>query len=268
MRKIVPIILTTLILSLITIITESKTSSIVLICFLLVGCFYQLYREVKVLNKFIIAYMFNLKIDFFNKYIERPRIFIYLIFGTIMIISTYNYITLSFSSDIFKNIYLTIYLILYVISFFLIDLSWKNEFISKFIPYVQKIVLNANNKSFELNSYTEENLRKIYNNLLNFDFIELIDDSHDTFEDKLFADILLNGKIPENVIFKLNFDNVQTKYFWDLLKQNNMSFTLDDFLKIFCNKNRKATRKTIEPSFSKSSKEPKRKQDIDSCFIF
>lgn len=200
-----------------------------------------------------------------DKRIQKPRIIYYVIFSLLSIILflCFYFFRYEYSELNFSSIFIAFSLCMYFLYF-----TWSNDFEQKYTSSFKEVILKEENRVYKLTNYNKDQLKVLYINLIENNFIELIDDSLDFRAEDLFAEILFEKKAPENPVFKLNFDNVQTKYFWDLLKKNNMSFTLDEFLKIFCNKNKNATRKTIEPSFSKSTNEPKKKQDIDNCFIF
>ena len=122
-------------------------------------------------------------------------------------------------------------------------------------------------KSYEL-EWDKKELKLIYQNLVDKNFIELIDESSDEVDYILFSNILYNGRTPNSQAFNLNMDNIQTKYFYDLLEKNSQDFTLDDFLKIFKNKHKSRERGTIEASASTAKKRsgPKNKEDIESVF--
>lgn len=238
-------------------------------------------KEIKVLYKYFTHYMFNLRTDFFDKYIERPRLFVYLSIGTInlFILNYFIHIFLHTPDPAFtilpasiyfmyKYLLISVIFIVYVISVFILNFTWSSRFLESIVRPIQISILKSEKKDFELTGFNYNQFKVLYNNLHNLNFIEIIDDSFDFKVEELFAQILFKGKVPEVPKFKLNFDNVQTKYFWDKLKAKDESFTLDFFLKIFRNKNENSTRESVEASFSKSSKIPKRVKDIDECFKF
>ena len=53
-------------------------------------------KELKVIVKYSLAYMFNLKTDFFDKNIERPRLFTYIVFGALSVFIIIQYHHLRF----------------------------------------------------------------------------------------------------------------------------------------------------------------------------
>ena len=226
-----------------------------------------MYKQLRALWKYFTYYMFNIKINFFDKRIERPRLFVYLTIGTASLIMFRLFISLETAVFLNKNVFGSLLLITYWSFTYMLYFTWSTEFQEKFIIKIEKQLLKTDNKSYQL-EWTREDFKQLYNNLVDFDLIELIDENSTT-EDRLqFIQILTEGEIPTNPVFKLNMGNVQTKYFWDLLSENSKGFTLDIFLKIFKNKNEKATRSSIEVSFSKAGTRFNGKTKIDQCFSF
>ena len=248
--------------------TRSKYGYIGIISVLFGVSSYLIFKELRILWRFITAYMFNIRTDFFDKRIERPRLFVYMSFGTIALISLYHYLHIE-KSTFFNQYFTTTSLVLLnVVSNMLLTLTWRNNFKEQFITKIQQQIIKRDNRAFEFNEYCLNDLKILYNNLIDNDFIELIDPNTDVNDTDKFAEILFNGTLPEVPIFMLNMNNIQTKYLWDKLEANSTGFTLDKFLLIFKNKNSSATRGTIESSASNATSAPKRKEDIDNCFNF
>ncbi|WP_128758402.1 hypothetical protein [Leeuwenhoekiella aequorea] len=205
-------------------------------------------KELKVIVKYSLAYMFNLKTDFFDKNIERPRLFTYIVFGalSVFIIIQYHHLSKDLSiTRYFSTLFFQIFL---VCNFFLL-FTWLENFKKTFIPKAQKKKLARNAKLYEI-KWTREQLKLIYENLNDKNLIELINEDSDEIDYRLFINILNNGTIPETPAFKLNMNNIKTKYFFDQLKYNSDDFTLDMFLEIFDNINKKSTRNSIEVSYT------------------
>lgn len=227
-----------------------------------------LWKEIRVLWRFFTAYMFNLKTDFFDKKIERPRLFIYIIFGTVTCFSLYQYLHIDTSTFFQQYFTSTALLLLNTIGNAFLWLTWQKDFEQRFVIKIQNQILKRECKAYQLEAFSFDDLKTLYNNLIENDFIELIEPVTHVNDTDKFADILFNGKVPETPVFVLNMDNIQTKYFWDKLETQSTGFTLDKFMLIFKNKNLHATRKSIETSASKATNLPKRKEDIDNCFNF
>ncbi|MCS4238300.1 ABC-type multidrug transport system fused ATPase/permease subunit [Myroides gitamensis] len=248
--------------------TKSKYGYIGIISVLFGVSSYLIFKELRILWRFLTAYMFNLRTDFFDKRIERPRLFVYISFGTMAIISLYHYLHIQKITFFDQYFTTTSLVLLNVVSNMLLTLTWRDNFKETFITKIQQQIIKRNNKAFEFNEYCLNDLKTLYNNLIDNDFIELIDSNTDVNDTDKFAETLFNGTLPKAPIFMLNMDNIQTKYLWDRLVANSTGFTLDKFLLIFKNKNSNATRQSIETSFSNNKNFPKRKEDIDSCFNF
>src|SRR5690606_35845950 len=81
-KKILIVITCLLVLNMIIYLNNSilKVFFIVIIAFV---SGFLLFKEIKILYKYLTHYMFNLRTDFFDKYIERPRLFVYLTIGIV-----------------------------------------------------------------------------------------------------------------------------------------------------------------------------------------
>lgn len=99
------------------------------------------------------------------------------------------------------------------------------------------------------------------------DLIKNFNDENSIPNKELFINTLLDNKLPEYKIFKLELDNIQTKYIYDKIQANSKSLTLDKFLMIFGNKNPKATPNSITTSSNKSINEtPKNIEILKNLF--
>ncbi|MDR5590477.1 hypothetical protein [Christiangramia sp. SM2212] len=210
--------------------------------------------------------MFNLNSGFFDKKIERPRLFVYLIFGSFSILLLYLYYYVDKRNFLDFYIISTIFVLLHITLSCVLIFTWHQDFESKFITKIQKKISRKNNNSFSLQWNSPEELNLIYKNLDEKNFVEVIDENSENLDYIIFSEIIINGKLPESPLFKLNMDNRQTKLFFDLLSHNSEGFTLDKFLKIFKNKNKKATRESIESSYSNTDILPKRHNDLKDVF--
>lgn len=245
---------------------ESVFGIVILKIVLLMVSIYLIGREILVLWRFFTAYMFNVNDSNFNKKIERPRLFIYLTLGLISLLLLYLFITLDTSKIVNKHIISSLLLLGFLSCSYVLQFTWNKKFYENFVPKVTKQILSRSKKSFVINSFNTTSLKSHYDKLTTYDFIEIIDQEKEFEDSKIFSKTLNSGEIPPEPIFKLNMDNIQTKYYFDELSKNSNGFTLDVFLKIFKNKNDRSSRNSIEASYSHASSSPKRKDEIDKCF--
>lgn len=123
-----------------------------------------------------------------------------------------------------------------------------------------------NKYDFKIN-LTKEDLARTFDILLKNDIIKNIYDFDSIPDKEKFIDILISGKLPEERIFKLELDNIQTKFIYEKIKLNSKLFTLEKFLMIFGNKNPKATPNSITTSSNKSINEtPKNIEILKNLF--
>lgn len=263
---IVILILVALISTLINYTQSGYAYIVVMIVFFCVNTFF-LWKEIKVLWRFFTAYMFNIKTDFFDKKIEKPRLFIYLTFGTITLFSFYQYLHIDTSTFFQQYFVTTALLLLNTIGNTFLWLTWQKNFEQRFIIRIQKQILKRGNSSFQFKDKEIEYFKQLFNKLSEYNFIEVIDTRSNVTDIDCFSNTLYHGIVPEEQIFKLNMDNIQTKYLWDNLSSKSDGFTLDKFLSIFKNNNKGATRKSIETSASKATNPPKRQEDLDQCLL-
>ncbi|MCT3773132.1 hypothetical protein HZQ69_07445 [Elizabethkingia anophelis] len=148
----------------------------------------------------------------------------------------------------------------------------KNEKSS--IPVAKQEIQDIQKYDFKLN-YTKDELKQIYQKMIDNSFIESLVENHQMNDDDYFVDILYNGKLPERTVFKLNFDNIQTKVFWDYLQSRDIGekrefkLSLDKFSKIFQNNNGEIKVKSVFSSTSKAStRDAKKSEIIISLFDF
>ncbi|WP_454059247.1 hypothetical protein [Elizabethkingia ursingii] len=132
----------------------------------------------------------------------------------------------------------------------------------------KKIVIEEKN-DFKLN-FTKNELKQIYQRLIDNSFIEILVENKEMTDDDYFVHILFSGVLPPKPIFKLDFDHVQTKPFLIYLnsglgKRDKFRLTIEKFAKIFENKNGKILVGSYNTSTSKSN-EPKKIELINSLF--
>lgn len=186
--------------------------------------------------------------------------------GLISLLLLYLFITLDTSSIVNRHIISNLLILGFLSCSYVLQFTWSKKFYENFVPKITKQIWSRSTKSFVLNSFDTKFLKNHYDRLTAYDFIEIIDEEKEFEDSDIFSEILSSGQIPSEPIFKLNFDNIQTKYYFDELSRKSNGFTLDVFLQIFINKNMKANRNSIEASYSKAWSIPKKKKNIDDCF--
>lgn len=222
------------------------------------------FKEAVIILPFFISYMLNVQVQNFDKKIEKPRLLFYILFGLSAVISLVTFYYLE-NDNIFDQLASVAQILMFTISAYLLYFSWNNKFIVDLIPQMQKKFFTES-KYFQI-GWSEDQLKDIFNRLNENNFIEILSE-YDVLDYDFFKDNFLLGKIPDEQLFKLNMDHIQTKYFFDLFSSRSKGFTLDDFLCFFKNKNGIVIRPNIESSYSKSKKNPKQKDLLDQIIYF
>lgn len=228
-------------------------------------------RELKGLWNYFKYFMFNLeKTVKFKKRIERPRLFIYLTFGTLQIISFYQLLHIEDRDffDLDKIFFFHLFFIVYWLSATILFFTWTKNFIQNFIPETQKRMLETKKKKFYLKWNKKEEYRQLYDNLNDANFIIPLKTDAKSQDYTFFINSLSKGVISEEPLFKLEMDNVQTKLFYDLISDGSKGFPLKTFLKIFKNKNGSPKPSSIYASTSKNKSGAKKGNVIIECFDF
>ncbi|MDM1328658.1 hypothetical protein [Myroides odoratimimus] len=210
----------------------------------------------------------NTKTKFLDDKTQRFRVFFYAFFSPLALVLLFLFVQVQISHDWFEPLYTSLLFIVFLYCMWFLNFTWSDRFQEHFFSKTLNDISKEKNKTFKITNYNIKDLKNLYNNLINQDFIEIIDSTTDINDTEMFAETLFNGKLPESPIFQLSMDNIQTKYFWDKLSVKSENFTLDIFLQIFKNNNSNTTRKSIEVSASKAQNSPKRKKEIDQCFFF
>lgn len=221
-----------------------------------------LYKEFRRIFPYFVSYMLNTKSENFDKRVEKPRLLFYLIFGSLSLIS----FLLFYFTDVFSKsaiINSVIFFLLFAFSCWMLYYTWTPGFSEYLIPKVQKNFVKKD-KDFEI-GLSKNHLANIFDGLYEHNLIEIIRD-YDELDKYFFANILLNGKIPDQTCFKLLMDHRQTYLIWKLLSEKSTGFTLGDFLLIFENNNGKTTRDKVESSFHNNKVDPKKKDIIINIF--
>lgn len=210
----------------------------------------------------------NTKTKFLDDKTQRFRVFFYAFFSPLALVLLFLFVQVQIFYDWFEPLYTSLLFIAFLYCIWFLNFTWSDRFQEHFFSKTLNNISKEKNKTFKITNYSIKDLKNLYNNLINQDFIEIIDSTTGINDTEMFAETLFNGKLPESPIFQLSMDNIQTKYFWDKLSVKSENFTLDIFLLIFKNNNPNTTRKSIEVSASKAQNSPKRKKEIDQCFFF
>ena len=135
-----------------------------------------------------------------------------------------------------------------------------------------EVLAEKKNKDFEL-GFSEAELNSLYENLIDELLIEELSEDANMDGNQKFVQTLYSGQLPLTPMFKLNFDNPQTKLFIKFLNsrntlvKNSQKLTFRKFLDIFQNNNGTPTPASLSTSSSKSTSEPKNKGMIEKLFI-
>lgn len=225
-------------------------------------------RIVRLYIKNFIYFMFNSRNKSYDKMVERPRLAVHITFLPIILSSillfadSYSKINESYNTEFFKQVLL---LFLFLISSRILILSWSESFKTKIIPEIET-KLEVINYDFKIN-LSKAVLEKTFDILKENDLIKNINDFDAIPDKEKFIDILISGKLPQERIFKLELDNIQTKYLYEKIKVNSKSLTLGKFLMIFGNKNENVKSRTISSSKSNSKNEtPKNIEILNQLF--
>lgn len=163
-------------------------------------------------------------------------------------------------------LYMTILILLTVSMYLIYRIGSKERAKNGVSSNIKNDSINKSIQDFE-NKYTVLELEKIFDKLVEYDFIEVIKDNESIMDKNLFVKTLSEGILPKEPIFKLHMDNIQTKDFQKLLKRKLAKLTMPKFLKIFIIKNETATPASISSSKSKNLNGAKKKELIESIFL-
>lgn len=151
------------------------------------------------------------------------------------------------------------------ITFLSYALIYKNKKITQ-VKLRDNITASEVTNDFKIN-LKKEDLSRTFDILLKNDIIKNINDLNAIPDKQKFIEIFKSGKLPGERIFKLELDNIQTKFIYEKIKPNSKSLTLDKFLMIFGNKNPKATPNSITTSSCKTTNEtPKNFEILKNLF--
>ncbi|MDV3753486.1 hypothetical protein CMU20_00480 [Elizabethkingia anophelis] len=172
-----------------------------------------------------VMFMFNIKLNDYNKYIEKPRLCIYIIFFPILFLFTNLLKTINASdSFIIQLIQFLIYNSFIFLCCLFLGFTWTEKFISKFIPDVEETL----QKVYGYKSLAEEKKHKIFEKFRQFEIID------DDIELDNFCSIFLNLPL------KVNLNYSQLYYFHYLYKAKiDTKMDLRKFIEYFLQKNAK-----------------------------
>lgn len=234
-----------------------------------------------------VYYMFNSVYREYNKTIEKPRLLFHLIVMPFMLysfvlfaqefliynsINKHNYFYGDYLSKIVelriveaKIIESSIYLTGFTLSLLVLFFTRTKSFENYVIPKIEKKLNDYNCIDF-VNNYKKSELEKIFENLIDENFISIIIEDENILDKDLFVEIISNEKLPESPIFRINMDNIQTQLFYSLFSEKIEKITLEKFLKIFENKNKNTNAQSIRASASNAKNSPKESDVIKSLF--
>lgn len=220
----------------------------------------------------IFKYYYPLIIQYFQnkKIIWNPNYdrIIAASFIAFLCLSTYlSRLLLTSSQELYLAIlYMTILILLTILIYLLQRTGSEERTKSCLFSSIKSEPLNNCIKDFE-NKYTLPKLEKIFDKLVEYDFIEVLKNNESMIDKNLFVKTLSEGILPKEPIFKLHMDNIQTKEFQKLFKEKSPKLTMSKFLKIFIIKSETATPASISSSKSKNLNGAKKKELIELIFL-
>lgn len=223
----------------------------------------------------IFKYYFPLAIEFFkNKKISWNSNYDRIIlaaFTVFFYLSFYFSQLLLNSSDeyYFIILYLIILTFMTVLIFLIHKIRVSERIKNSSIPLIKNHIKKNILKDFE-SSYSKIELENIFARLINNEYIDIINKDGDVLDKDLFVITLSEGTLPKVPIFKLNMNNIQYNNFHSLFTEKTNNLSVDKFLKIFINKNRKTSAGSISASVSKANKkntEKKLKEMKQKIFV-
>tara|TARA_R110002020_G_scaffold42212_10_gene123976 strand:+ start:1878 stop:2714 length:837 start_codon:yes stop_codon:yes gene_type:complete len=225
--------------------------------------------ELRVIWSYFSHFMFNLeRLVQFDKHIERPRLFFYLTFGFLNIFSFYNILNPGekYYFEGGRVFLLRLLFVAFWLSTSLLIFTWTKTFTKKFIPEIQKKLLKADKKRFQPKWENKENYRKLYDNLIDANLITSLKNDPVIQDYDFFTNSLFDKKIPEQALFKIEMDNIESRLFFDLILEGSKGFTLKNMIQIFENKNGTINYDSMKSAYSRNSSGAKEKEKIESCF--
>lgn len=256
---------------------KSESLYLVTIGLMVASSIFLFAREFKILWNYFTNYMFNLEKSVqFDKHIERPRLFFYLIFGFLNIFSFYQLLNIGnieFTETLINiqqetqfALYNHLFFVVFWFSTSLLIFTWTKTFTQKFIPKIRKKMQKANRKRFKPKWKNKDNYRKLYDNLIDENLIIPLKIDSELQDYDLFINCLFENEIPEEPLFKVEMDNIQSRLFFDLLIEGSKGLTLKTMTKIFRNKNGNIKYRSFLSSKANNDSGPKKDDIIKRCF--
>lgn len=208
-----------------------------------------------ILKKYLtwfVMYMFNIRINDYNRYVEKPRLLVYLIFLPLLFFITSQLKTVNISTPFFAQLihYLIYNCVIFVCNLFL-GFTWTEKFISKFIPKIEQTLLDAS----EPKHLTEDNKQKIFGKFKQFEIID------DDIEFDYFCNIFLFSPL------KVNLNYSQLYYFHFLYKSRiDYKMELRKFGEYFLQRNFKPFDYNTLKKEGSRQRYPKNQEFLDELF--
>ncbi|MBC7419003.1 MAG: hypothetical protein H7325_12715 [Pedobacter sp.] len=204
---------------------------------------------------------------------DRPRVYIFsLIFPTLFAVFYFfpkinvkpGSLIFQSTFDFLEALIPPILLSFFVLFSFLLWLTLSKSFEKFWLPKF-KSTIDKLNSEFSSNFSIEE-ARIIFQGLVENEFLEYISLEEEHLKRNKFIEIFAQATLPPTTVFNLKMDNIQTYLLYQKLSTRLTNFSLEIFLRIFNNKNLKASPKTILESCRKASNDPKNHERIEQIF--
>ena len=225
-----------------------------LIIAIIIFILYEVRFLVKYLKWFLL-YMFNEKLNEYDKRIEKPRLLIYLIFTPIFYYTLTQYKNILLNDKLYFNIIkLCIFNCVVFVSSLFLDFTWRKVFINSLI-----INIKNNLKKVEygkLDRPHNEKIEKIYSFIKGNDFISETITKESFIKDFLINPIELNFSVPA----LRDFYNAFYNYF-----ENLQILRPNEFILLFINS--KTGKEYDLKQFSKSQEPNSREYEMINKFF-
>lgn len=218
------------------------------------------------------SYMMNGRSNFHTK-VDKPRVFLFsiflpLLFIIVSVINSFDGFEFKINENvnlIFNTLFCTSLISLFGVILLLLFKTLGSSFENLYLPKVKEIVQKST-CDFKT-TLLPANLTKIFDRLLEYDFLSYEDLEEQKKMKEKFIDIFSSGLFPQAPLFKLNMDNVQTHVLYKKLKGNGVSITLIGMEKIFMNENGILKAKSISNSYNQRAVDiPKDNDQIIALF--
>lgn len=198
------------------------------------------------------SYMIFNKKTFISKF-DKPRVFMFSILTPLLILTFYilNYYQ---SSNIFSykwkevNLWFDIvfciivsslFYILCILSVFTLSKKFEKLYLSKVVKNLE--IIYDTYASY----YSIKQLNDIFDGLVEHNFLIYEDFDKQNFDKEKFTDLIISGKFPDHPFLNLKMDNLQTFVLHEEFEKGFREFDLNSFWRIFRNKNKDTTVKSI-----------------------